>query len=203
MSQSRKKNFDASQIERAIFLIRDQKVLFDSQLAILYGVDTRSLIQAVRRNIERFPSDFAFQLTLEEVRRLETKPESQQVVTNLRSQIVISSLQDAENINELVKSGLAVSYGGRRTLPYVFTEQGVAMLSSVLRSPQAVVVNIEIMRAFVRLQQLIATNTDLARKVHDFEKKYDRQFELVFEVIRKLTIQEQSKVKSPIGFGRR
>jgi len=119
-------------IERAILLVRDEKVILDQDLAELYGVETRVLVQAVKRNIDRFPADFMFQLNDEEF-------------SDLKSQIVRSS------------------WGGRRTAPYAFTEQGVAMLSSVLRSPQAVQVNIEIMRAFVRLRSMLESNADLAR----------------------------------------
>src|SRR6185369_5985925 len=135
-------------IERAILLIRGQKVILDTDLAALYGVETGALNRAVKRNLSRFPSDFMLQLTLEEVKIL-------------KCQIGISS------------SG----HGGRRrSLPYVFTEQGVAMLSSVLNSDRAVAVNIEIMRAFVRLRQMLATNAELARKLEALEKKYDTQF---------------------------
>src|SRR5438105_4240243 len=123
-------------IEHAILLIRGQKVMIDRDLAALYGVETKNLNKAVRRNLDRFPSDFMFQLTAEETK-------------NLKFQIGTSS------------SG----YGGRRYLPYVFTEQGVAMLSSVLRSRQAVQVNVAIMRAFVRLRETLALHKDLARKL--------------------------------------
>ena len=142
-------------IERSILLIRGQKVMLDSDLAGLYGVPTKVLIQAVKRNIRRFPSDFMFQLTQEEI-------------VNLRSQFVTSN------------------WGGRRYLPYVFTEQGVAMLSSVLHSKQAIQVNIEIMRAFVRLKQFIESHKALREKLNALEKKYDKQFNVVFEAIRQL-----------------
>ncbi len=131
-------------VEQSILLIRGHKVMLDAGLAKLYGVETRVLVQAVNRNLQRFPDDFMFQLSQEEARFL-------------TSQIVIS------------KRGR----GGRRHLPYVFTEQGVAMLSSVLNSSKAIQVNIEIIRAFVRLRQLIATHKDLARKLDALEKKYD------------------------------
>jgi len=144
-------------IERAILVLRGEKVMLDSDLAELYGVETRLLIQSVKRNIERFPKDFMIRLTTEEQERL-------------RSQIVISN------------SGR----GGRRYAPYAFTEQGVAMLSSVLRSPRAIEVNIATMRAFVRLRQLLASHAGLARKLDELEKKYDKQFAIVFEAIRKL-----------------
>ena len=144
------------QIEGKILLIRGRKVILSNALAKLYGVEARELIQAVKRNSDRFPQDFMFQLT---------KPE----VLNLKSQIVISSWG-----------------GARRAAPYAFTEEGVAMLSSVLRSERAVQVNIEIMRAFVRLRRMLASHADLARKLNELEKKYDRQFAVVFEAIRQL-----------------
>ena len=129
--------------------------MLDADLAELYGVETKALLQTVKRNLDRFPEDFAFQLT-------------NQDLSNLRSQIVTSS------------------WGGRRYLPYAFTEQGVAMLSSVLRSPRAVQVNIEIMRVFVRLRQLLTSNVELARKLAALESKYDAQFKMVFDAIREL-----------------
>ncbi|MGE5596659.1 MAG: ORF6N domain-containing protein [Hyphomicrobiales bacterium] len=143
-------------ITGSILLIRGQRVLLDSGLAELYGVPTKVLLQAVRRNAERFPEDFMFQLSSEEFR-------------SLRSQSVTSS-----------------SWGGRRYAPYAFTEQGVAMLSSVLNSPRAVQVNIEIMRAFVQLRGLLATHADLARKIEELEQRYDEQFRVVFDAIREL-----------------
>jgi ORF6N domain len=144
-------------IEHAILVVRDEKVMLDRDLAALYGVETRALVQAVRRNRERFPDDFMFQLSKEEL-------------DNLRSQTVISS------------SG----WGGRRYPPYAFTEHGVAMLSSVLRSQRAVRVNIEIMRAFIRLRQTLASNRDLARRLDELEARYDAQFGAVFDAIRQL-----------------
>ena len=142
-------------IERAILVLRGEKVLLDEDLASLYGVTTRVLVQAVKRNRERFPLDFMFQLSSKESE-------------SMRSQIVIASKRNV------------------RYLPYAFTEQGVAMLASVLRSPRAVEVNIAIMRAFVRLRQLLSSHADLARKLDELEKKYDKQFAIVFEAIRKL-----------------
>ena len=147
----------AERIERSILLIRGHKVMLDSDLAGLYAVETRALVQAVQRNRERFPDDFMFQLTKEEF-------------DNLKSQSVISS------------SG----WGGRRFPPYAFTEQGVAMLSSVLRSQRAVQVNIEIMRAFVRLREMLASNRELARRLDELEQRYDAQLKAVFDVIRQL-----------------
>jgi hypothetical protein len=155
-------------IERAILLIRGEKVLLSQQLAELYGVETKVLNQAVARNQERFPRDFMFQLSRDEFE-------------NLKSQFVTSS------------------WGGIRTLPYAFTEQGVAMLSSVLHSDRAVRVNIEIMRAFVRFRQLLSSNAELARKLDALEKKYDRQFKVVFDTIRRLMSSPETK-RREIGF---
>jgi ORF6N domain len=143
--------------------------MLSTQLAELYEVEPRVLVQAVKRNIERFPPDFMFQLNKAEVE-------------NLKSQIVISS------------------WGGmRRAYPYAFTEQGVAMLSSVLHSKRAVQVNIEIMRTFVRLRQILASNAQLARKLDALEKKYDAQFKVVFDAIRQLMAPPQPN-KRKIGF---
>lgn len=157
-------------IERKIYLIRGHKVMFDRDLAELYEVPTRRLNEQVKRNISRFPSDFMFQLSHEEYE-------------NLRSQFAISS------------SG----HGGRRYIPYVFTEQGVSMLSSVLNSERAVQVNIAIMRTFVKLRELLSTNKDLARKLSDLENKYDAQFKVVFDAIRQLMTPQVPK-KGQIGF---
>jgi hypothetical protein len=159
-------------VERLIVLVRGLRVMIDSDLTEMYGVETKVLNQAVRRNPERFPSDFMFRLRNEEV-------------TILRSQIVTAKY----------------AHERRRTLPFAFTEQGVAMLSSVLHSPRAVAVNVEIMRAFVRLRQLLLENADLARKLAQLERKYDGQFRVVFEAIRELM--EPAAEDSPrqrIGF---
>jgi len=160
-------------IERSILLIRGRKVLLDRDLAELYGVETRVLVQAVKRNQERFPEDFMFQLSAEEL-------------GHWRSHFVIS--------NSGAKMGL-------RRRPYAFTEQGVAMLSSVLRSPRAVQVNIEIMRAFVRLRQLVASHDQLAGKLAALERKYDQQFKVVFDAIRELMTPPEAKRARRIGFG--
>jgi hypothetical protein len=167
------------QIERRILLIRSQKVMLDADLAELYRVETRILIRNVKRNIERFPQHFMFQLTSEEFDDLKFQLGS----SNLRSQIGISS------------SG----WGGRRYPPYAFTEQGVAMLSSVLHSKRAIQVNIQIMDTFVRLRQMLASNKDLARRLDELEKKYDKQFKIVFDAIRELMKPPEPK-KRPIGF---
>ena len=157
------------QIESRIFVIRGQKVMLSMHLAELYEVEPRALVQAVKRNIERFPEDFMFQLGPEEF-------------ANLKSQIVISS------------------WGGIRAAPYAFTEQGVSMLSSILRSDRAIQVNIEIMRAFVRLRQILASNAELAGKLAALEKEYDIQFKAVFDAIRQFMTPLDPKKKRPIGF---
>jgi ORF6N domain len=155
-------------IQNLIYLVRGQKVLLDRDLAALYGVETRVLNQAVRRNRSRFPEDFLFSLTRTEIRNI--------------SQIVISSeIKHAPNV-------------------FAFTEQGVAMLSSVLNSPRAIQVNIEIMRAFVRLRQLLASNADLARKLKALERKYDRKFKIVFDAIRELMASPGPSSHREMGF---
>jgi len=159
-------------IEGKIYLLRGHKVMLSNDLADLYEVEPRVLVQAVKRNIERFPSDFMFQLN-----DIEFK--------TLKSQIVISS------------------WGGlRRANPYAFTEQGVAMLSSVLHSKRAIQVNIAIMRAFVKLREMLTAHKDLARKLDDMEKKYDHQFKVVFDAIKQLMTPPDTKKKSKIGFRR-
>lgn len=160
-------------IERSILLIRGQKVILDRDLAQLYGVETRVLNQAVRRNIDRFPKDFMFPLTRDEIMRI--------------SQFVTSSVQPGVKTLKFSKSVMA------------FTEHGVAMLSSVLNSPRAVQVNIEIMRAFVRLRRMLASHAELARKLDALEKKYDAQFKVVFDAIRQLMTPPAPK-RRPIGF---
>lgn len=172
-SRNDKASVSLERISNSIVMIRSQKVIMDGVLAELYGVELRTLNQAVKRNLERFPADFMFQLRADETE-------------SLRSQFVI------------LKTGR-----GRHSkfLPYVFTEQGVAMLSSVLRSERAVNVNIEIMRAFVRLRQMLASNTELARKLAALERKYDSQFKVVFDAIRALMAPAEPKKKRPIGFG--
>lgn len=146
-------------------------MLLDSDLAELYGVATKQLNQQVRRNRARFPDDFVFRLTASEA-------------ADLRSQIVTSS----------------AGHGGRRYLPRAFTEQGVAMLSSVLNSPRAVAVNVEIMRAFVRLQRLQGEHADLARKIERLEAKYDERFRAVFDAIRQLMSTSPAAERQPVGF---
>jgi len=159
-------------ITQAILLIRGHKVMLDEALAALYAVEIKVLNQAVRRNADRFPADFMFQLTAEET-------------AFLRSQIVT------------LKGGRGQH---RKYHPYAFTEQGIAMLSSVLRSKRAVRVNIEIMRAFVQLRQMLSSHADLARKLAALEKRYDAQFKVVFDAIRELTAPPELPKKRRIGF---
>ncbi|HEX8845196.1 MAG TPA: ORF6N domain-containing protein [Pyrinomonadaceae bacterium] len=173
-SSTRQLSVPVEVIERRIYLIREQKVMLDSDLAALYQVETFNLNKAVKRNIERFPEDFMFQLTGEEAE-------------SLRFQIGISK-----------PSGR----GGRRYLPYVFTEQGVAMLSSVLNSRRAIEVNIVIMRAFVKLRETLLSNEDLNRKFAALERKlatHDKYFKVVFDELRKL-IAAPTPPRRQIGF---
>jgi len=155
-------------IASKIYLIRKQKVMLDRDLAELYRVETRRLKEQVRRNIERFPDDFMFELT-------------QQELKNLRSQFATSS------------------WGGTRYVPMAFTEQGVAMLSSVLNSKRAIKVNIQIMRTFTQLRQMLSTHEDLKKKIETMEKKYDQQFQIVFEAIKQL-LETEAKPRKKIGF---
>ena len=171
-------------IERHILTLREQRVMLDADLAQLYGVQTRVLVQAVKRNFSRFPADFMFQLSTEEF-------------ANLKSQFVISS----------------AGHGGRRTAPYAFTEQGVAMLSSVLGSQRAIVLNIEIMRTFVRVRALATTHSELAKRLAELENKNEAlamqqdtfsrntraQLKQVFDALREL-MTPQAPSKRPIGF---
>lgn len=174
-------------IQSRILTLRDQRVMLDADLAQLYGVETRALVQAVKRNLARFPEDFMFQLSAEEF-------------AVLRSQSVISS-------------AAGKGHGGRRTAPYAFTEQGVAMLSSVLSSPRAVAVNIEIMRTFVRVRALASTHADLAQRLAELEDKTEAltmnhdtfsrntraQLKQVFDALREL-MTPPDPPKRPIGF---
>lgn len=172
-SANNKPPISVERIERSKYLIRGQKVMLDSDLAELYGVETKILNKAVKRNLSRFPEDFMFQLSYQEV-------------TRLRFQ------------NGTSKTGR----GGSRYLPYAFTEQGVAMLSGVLTSPSAIKVNIEIMRAFVRLRQLLASHKELARKLEELERHlidHDEQIQAIFSAIRQLMAQPEPARKK-IGF---
>lgn len=161
-----------------IFDLRSQRVMLDTDLAELYGVETRVLVQAVKRNLQRFPKDFMFQL-------------DNQDLAVLRSQSVTSSL----------------THGGRRSAPYAFTEQGVAMLSSVLNSPRALAVNIEIMRTFVRVRELLSTNQELAAKLDELERRVERKLDThdqaitgILNAIRELMRPPEPTKKQPIGF---
>jgi len=162
----------SERIEKRIYLIRGQKVMLSMRLADLYEVEPRVLMQAVKRNLSRFPEDFMFQLTWEEY-------------SLLKSQIVISN----KNLYSSSRSQFVILEKGKniKYLPYAFTEQGVAMLSSVLRSERAVQVNIAIMRAFVKLREMLASNRKLAGRLDQMERKYDAQFKVVFDVLRQLT----------------
>jgi len=157
-------------IVRGIYLIRDKKVMMDRDLAELYGVDTAQLKRAVKRNIERFPPDFMLELTKQELE-------------DWRCQFGTSN-------------GIRM---GLRYLPMAFTEQGVAMLSSVLRSRRAISVNIQIMRAFTQLRQMLSTHEDLKKKIEDMESKCDHQFKVVFEAMKRL-LDAEERPKKRIGF---
>lgn len=182
-------------LAQLVFLVRGEKVLLDADLALLYGVETGALNRAVKRNLDRFPGDFMFQLSSEDWE-------------NLKCQSGISSTSTAaSNVkksgplrSQIVTAGM---HGGRRRLPYAFTEQGVAMLSSVLRSPRAVEVNIAIMRTFVQLRRLMDSNRDLARKIEAMEMRYDEQFSAIFDAIKQLIADDQARKAKPkrsIGF---
>jgi hypothetical protein len=158
-------------VENAILLIRGEKVILDTDLAALYDVETRSLLQAVKRNRERFPSDFMFQLTRKEFE-------------SLRSQSVISK-----------------GRGGRRYLPYAFTEHGAIMAANVLSSKGAVQASVQVVRAFIRLRQMLASNAELAHKLSEIERKYDAQFKVVFDAIRQLMTPPEPQRKQ-IGFAK-
>jgi hypothetical protein len=158
------------QIESRIFLIRGQKVMLDADLAELYGVGTKVFNQAVKRNAERFPEDFMFQLT---------PPEKAEVVTN------------CDHLAKLKFSS---------TLPYAFTEHGAIMAASVLNSPRAVETSVQVVRAFVRLRQMLSSNAELSRKLAALEKKYDIQFKAVFVAIRELMTPLEPRKKRPIDF---
>jgi hypothetical protein len=170
---------DAAWIERRIYIVRGVKVLLDSDLAVLYGVPTKRLNEQVRRNRRRFPADFLLELTAEET-------------THLRSQIATSSSIDGSTSS-------TAGHGGRRFNPLAFTEQGVAMLSSVLHSDRAIDVNIAVMRAFVRLRHMPIGHAELAKKVDELEQRYDGQFQVVFDALRELMIAPEP-LRPRIGF---
>lgn len=156
-------------IENRIFLIRGKKVMFDRDLARLYGVETRDLNKAVKRNLNRFPEDFMFQLTKNELQNL------------------------------MFHFGTS-NRGGTRKMPYTFTEQGVAMLSSVLRSKQAIRVNIQIMRTFTKIREMIVSNKALREKIEAMEQKYDGEFKIIFEAIKRLVEKDRVEPVKIIGF---
>lgn len=166
-----------------IYYIRGEKVIFDRDLALLYGVETRTLNQAVRRNIKRFPEDFMFKLNKEEL-------------SNWKSQIVISN--EAESLRS---QSVISKRGGLRYKPYVFTEQGVAMLSSVLNSDSAIQVNVQIMRTFTRMRKLLSTHKELRDKIEKMEKKNESNFKVIFKIINKLMMTDlKDKELKIIGF---
>lgn len=192
----------SERIEGRIFLIRGTKVMIDRDLAELYAVSTGELNQAVRRNIKRFPADFMFQLS---------KPEAEAWFS--RFQIGTSkplpfragtpkSLSSQLGTPNLKSQNVISSWGGTRKLPYVFTELGVAMLSSVLRSERAIQVNIQIMRTFIKLKEMVSSNKELRLKIEAMEKKYDKKFRIVFDALKNLLVEEE-KPKAPIGFARK
>ncbi len=160
----------AGEVERLIIRLRGECVLLDVDMARLYGVETKILVRSMKRNIDRFPTDFMFQL-------------NEQEFQSLRYQ-----------------NGTSSQWGGRRYPPYAFTEQGVAMLSSVLRSPRAIQVNIEIMRVFVRFRRMLASNDELARKLDELEQNYDEQFRVVFEAIRGFMTSREDVSRRRIGY---
>lgn len=180
-------------IEQIILTARGQRVILDSDLAGIYGVTTKVLNQAVRRNVKRFPSDFAFRLTLQEV-------------THLRSQFVTSSGEgkwsgispagDSEGNRSQFVTG---SHGGRRYRPYAFTEHGALMAANVLRSPRAVEMSVFVVRAFVRLRQWLGGHAELSHRLDDLERKYDTQFKVVFDTIRQL-MTPPGRERKEIGF---
>jgi hypothetical protein len=177
-SKSSESTLAVEALDNSIHLIRGHRVMLDADLAALYGVQTKVFVQAVKRNLARFPTDFMFQLTAEEW-------------ANLRSQFVTSS------------SG----HGGRRTIPYAFTEQGVAMLSTVLSSERAIAVNIEIMRAFVRLRNVLTSNKELAKRFAELEQRLERRLDShdqaiagILDAIRQLMTPPPISPKRRIGF---
>ena len=171
-------------LAKLVYVIRSEKILLDADLADLYGVATKVLNQAVKRNLDRFPADFMFQLTPEEWERM-------------RSQIVTSYPGNSHMKSQTVTA----SRRKLTAIPYAFTEQGVAMLSSVLRSQRAVEVNIAIMRTFVQLRRLMDSNRDLRLRIEAMETRYDEQFSQVFDAIKQLIAEDKTrKAKLPIGF---
>jgi hypothetical protein len=186
MSKTKKPAVAVDAIVQSIVRLRGHKVLLDADLAALYGVETRVLVQAVKRNLARFPEDFMFQLSWEEAQQLRSPDVILNVPPASRSRTVI------------LKRGANIKYR-----PYAFTEQGVAMLSSVLNSPRAIAVNIEIMRAFVRLRELLSTNKELARKLNELERKlatHDEAIADILRAIRELMAPPAAPKKRRMGF---
>ena len=175
----------ASDIAQFVFFIRGERVMIDVDLANLYGVSTKALNQAMSRNKSRFPTDFAFRLTAAECEAL-------------RTQIIAASKEGLPMWSQIVTT--SQMRRRRDASPFAFTEQGVAMLSSILRSPRAVAVNIAIMRTFVQVRRLMDGNADLARKIESIERKYDEQFAVVFAAIKQLIAPPASPPKRKIGF---
>src|SRR2546421_5199332 len=168
-------------LEGAIHLIRGQRVMLDSDLAMIYGVTTKRLNEQLKRNRPRFPADFAFQLTVQEFRNLK----SQIATSSLRSQLVTSS-----------------SHGGKRKLPWVFSEHGALMLASVLNSAIAVQASVRVVRAFVRLREMVAANAQLAAKLKELERRFDSHDEAIVDLFAALKrlLEPESKAKREIGF---
>lgn len=184
-------------ITKAIYHIRNQKVMMDSELAEMYGVDTKRLNEQVKRNLTRFPDDFMFQLSSEEWENLKSQFATSSEDDPLRSQIVTSN-EDASLRSQFV----TLNWGGRRTPPYMFTEQGVAMLSSVLNSPTAIQVNISIMRVFVKMRQWAANYEELVKKIDELshsQTENNEQIRNIYQIIEELVTPALIERK-PIGF---
>ena len=182
----------ARRIEQKILLLRGEKVMLDRDLAELYGVETKVLNQAVKRNLERFPADFMFQLS-----KVEAGLVSRSQIVTLNDEITKEPLETKGALRSQI---VTLKRGAHRKFrPYAFTEQGVAMLSSVLRSDRAIQVNLAIMRTFVQLRQMLSSHADLSRKLAALEGKYDKQFRVVFDALREM-MSERKKPKREIGF---
>ena len=215
------KNFtpidNIEELDYKIYFLRGRRVMLDRDLALLYGVSTKVLNQSVKRNISRFPEDFMFQLTKVEERYITSRyqfgtlnDENGLDKASLKFQFGTSSDEEilrsqsvTSKQNEFLRYHFGTSKdgrGGRRYKTYAFTEQGVAMLSSVLKSERAIQVNIQIMRTFTKIREMLVGNKDLQEKIDKLESKYDSQFTVVFKAIKKLLVEPESSKKSPIGF---
>lgn len=172
-----KRSLQIKEIESHILLIRGHRVMLDTHLAQLYGVETKALKRAVKRNLDRFPTDFMFELNREEYNSLRSQFDTLEN-QNLRYQIGTSSF----------------GHGGSRHLPFAFTENGVAMLSSVLNSKRAIRVNIQIMRAFTMMREWLSTHRDLQEKIKKLERKFNKKFAVVFDAIQLLLDQPQNPI---------